>query len=467
MVGGQPVAYAKLRSTYFHEADSARAFAAMNEPSQVQSATDFQHVMSKINFTFNWFYVDDKDIAYFNSGDNPVRASGTDPEFPAWGTGQYDWQGWDPVLPEKGTGLDGGTNIADYTPAAQHPQVINQDYISSWNNKQAPGYRAAEDNYSYGPNHRVQSAQRANRGGISGGKKMSLADLISAMEDGGSVDLRGSQDLLLMLDVIESSGSLTTAESDAVGKLRAWVASGAHRRDNAPQDGHYDNADAIALMDAWWPKALEAAFKPTLGTDLFGKVQAEMGFDDPPGAPRQRLHLGLAGLRQQGPPRPARPQCAGSVLPRLRRRRRPGVLPGPSCSARSTPHQPVQDPPGTALPRGRRCFTGGGGDSQMCHDAIHFKTVGAVSVKPIEWINRRPGSRSVEVQGHRGAQSRSAAGPWAVRRAASRARSRPGSATSAGTSIARRRPPRRSAARASASRGPSQPPAALHGKQHR
>src|SRR5206468_9120755 len=125
--------------------------------------------------------------------------------------------------PEKGTGLDGGTNIADYTPFAQHPQVINQDYISSWNNKQAPGYRAAEDNYSYGPNHRVQSLDDRIQAGIAGGNKMSLADLISAMEDAGSVDLRGTRALPLMLDVIDSSGSLTPTESAAVSKLRDWV----------------------------------------------------------------------------------------------------------------------------------------------------------------------------------------------------------------------------------------------------
>ena len=39
-----------------------------------------------------------QDIAYFNSGWNPVRAEGTDPEFPTWGTGEWDWQNFDPVL---------------------------------------------------------------------------------------------------------------------------------------------------------------------------------------------------------------------------------------------------------------------------------------------------------------------------------------------------------------------------------
>jgi hypothetical protein len=401
-VDGHPVAFAKLRSTYFHEADSARAFSEMNEPSAVENATEFQHVTSKINFTFNWFYADDKDIAYFNSGDNPVRAPGTDPEFPTWGTGQYDWQGWDPVLPEKGTGLDAGTNIADYTPFDQHPQVINQDYISSWNNKQAPGYRAAEDNYSYGPNHRVQSLNERIEAGISGGRKMSLADLISAMEDGGSVDLRGSQALPLMLDVIDSSGSLSPAEAHAVDELRAWVASGAHRRDNAPRDGHYDNSEAIALLDAWWPKALTAAFKPALGDDLFNEVQAEMGFDDPPGPVGSAYISGWEGYVNKD----LRDLLGRSVLdPFSRGYCGDGVL--ATCRTEllgslDSAIDEAQNHPDQLYPQAGGCFTGGGGDSQMCHDAIQFKTVGAVSVDPMEWINRPTWQQAVEVQGHRG-----------------------------------------------------------------
>jgi hypothetical protein len=58
--------------------------------------------------------------------------------------------------------------------------------------------------------------------------------------------------------------------------------------------------------------------------------------------------------------------------------------------------------PDQLYPQAGGCFTGGGGDSQMCHDAIQFKTVGAVSVKPIEWINRPTWQQVVEVQGHRG-----------------------------------------------------------------
>jgi acyl-homoserine lactone acylase PvdQ len=407
-VNGQPVAFAKLRSTYFHEADSARAFSALNQPARVTKAADFQQVVSKINFTFNWFYVDDREIAYFNSGDNPIRAPGTDPEFPTWGTGEYDWQGWDPVLPENGPGLEGGTNSADYTPFDQHPQVINQDYISSWNNKQAPGYRAAEDNYSYGPTHRVDSLDERIQAGIAGKARMSLAELIDAMEDGGSVDLRGSQVLPLMLDVIRSSGTLTGAQTDAIAKLQAWVDSGAHRRDQSPRDGSYDAAEAVRIMDAWWPRALDAAFRPSLGDGLFEKLRSQIAFDDPPGPVGSAYISGWYGYLNKdlrsllGRPLTdpfSRRYCGGT-----------GASEGNLADCRAALLASLDAALGVAAselyPESGGCFTGGGGDPQMCHDAIRFRAVGAVGVDPIEWINRPTWQQAVEVQGHRGRASR-------------------------------------------------------------
>ena len=43
-------------------------------PDEDPRARDFQRAASKIGFTFNWFYIDHSHIAYFNSGNNPVRA---------------------------------------------------------------------------------------------------------------------------------------------------------------------------------------------------------------------------------------------------------------------------------------------------------------------------------------------------------------------------------------------------------
>ena len=151
-VGGKPVAFAKQRSTYFHEADSARGFSDLNRPSKVENVQDFQQAVSKIGFTFNWFYIDDRDIGYFNSGDNPQRADGVSYAVPNWGTGQWDWKDFNP-----------DDQTASYTPFAEHPRTVNQRYLTSWNNKQAPGYAASDSNWSYSSVYRSQLLDKPHR----------------------------------------------------------------------------------------------------------------------------------------------------------------------------------------------------------------------------------------------------------------------------------------------------------------
>ena len=72
-----------------------------------------------------------------------------------------------------------------------HPNVVDQRWITSWNNKQAPAYSAADGQYAYGPQFRNQVLDDRIKAGIRGPKKMSLTQLVSAMEDGGTVDDRG------------------------------------------------------------------------------------------------------------------------------------------------------------------------------------------------------------------------------------------------------------------------------------
>src|SRR5205823_3409934 len=118
-----------------HETDSGLGFSYFNDPSKVHDARSFQQAASLIGYTFNWFYVDSRKIAYFNSGFNPRRTAGTDPNFPVWG--QYGWHGMEP--------------------ARTHPQAIDPRFMTSWNNKQAPGTRAADGNWGYGPTYRSKT----------------------------------------------------------------------------------------------------------------------------------------------------------------------------------------------------------------------------------------------------------------------------------------------------------------------
>src|SRR5437763_3145554 len=96
MLGGAPVAYTSLRSTYRPEADSAFGFAMFDDPAQMATAAGFQQAAANVGYAFNWFYVNSTDAAYFNSGLNPVRAAGAEPNLPVRADPAFEWQGWNP-----------------------------------------------------------------------------------------------------------------------------------------------------------------------------------------------------------------------------------------------------------------------------------------------------------------------------------------------------------------------------------
>ena len=54
------------------------------------------------------------------------------PLFPTMAS--YPWEGFDPA-----------DNTSKDIPIYEHAQVIDQDYITSWNNEEAPGYSGADD----------------------------------------------------------------------------------------------------------------------------------------------------------------------------------------------------------------------------------------------------------------------------------------------------------------------------------
>ena len=94
-VGGKRVAISLQRSTRGRELLSTKAFYDLNT-GRVDSAKDFLSTMNGVEFSFNWFYADDRDIAMFSSGRLPLRAAGTDPALPTVGNGDFDWRGFVP-----------------------------------------------------------------------------------------------------------------------------------------------------------------------------------------------------------------------------------------------------------------------------------------------------------------------------------------------------------------------------------
>src|SRR3954447_2541903 len=383
-IGGKPVAYTVLRSTYMHEVDSARGFSDFNNPDKMRSPAGFKQAAYKIGYTFNWLYVDNKRDAYFNSGNNTVRPPKVDPNFPVRAQPQFLWRDF-----------DSDAVTARYTPASQHAQVVDQDWITSWNNKQAPGTRGADGQWGFSSVYRSMPLSDRVRRGVRGKRKMSLVQLINAMEDAGTVDLRADKPLRLALKVIGTPRD--PALQAAVAKLRAWVRDGAHRRD-LDDDGTYEHSEAIRILDAWWPLWIKAEFGNRLGKDLYAAVQSMLPLDNAPN--NHGDHLGSA--YQDGWYGYASKDLRTVLRPRTVRGRYSRVYCGSraKCRARlvaSLREALTRDDAAKLYGGDPVCVKAGRDGDQKCFDAVMMRPLGAVTQPLIDWINRPTFQQAVEI----------------------------------------------------------------------
>ncbi len=195
-VGGKPVAFAKQRSTYFHEADSARGFADFNRPSKIENVQDFQRAAVEDRLHLQLALRRRPGHRLLQLGRQPRSApTGSSFAVPNWGTGEWDWKNFNAT-----------NQTASYTPFAQHPQTVNQSYLTSWNNKQAPGFSAVRQQLELRAAVPLADARLPRRARCSpGAPRRACRELIDAMESAGSVDLRGEKVASWMLRVIGQS----------------------------------------------------------------------------------------------------------------------------------------------------------------------------------------------------------------------------------------------------------------------
>ncbi|WP_432103676.1 penicillin acylase family protein [Streptomyces sp. bgisy091] len=387
-VGSKPVAYTSLRTTYRHEADSIIGFQLLNDPAYVTDAASFQQAAGHIDYAFNWFYADSRTTAYYNSGMNPVRAEGVDAALPVKAEKTYEWRGYDPAA-----------NTTDYTPFAEHPHSSGQDYYISWNNRQARDYSTA--GFGFGSVHRGdllddRVSELVAEGGVT------RASLTRAMEEAALTDLRGEQLLPELLKVIRSQPVTDPELNAVVQQLDAWRSAGAQRKETASGSRTYTHADAVRIMDAWWPKLIEAEFRPGLGDGLYDALTASLATDESPAASHgpSGAHSGSAfqygwwgfadkDLRQvlgqpvKGPL--AKTYCGNGDLSTCR------------ASLLSTLKSAAAEPADEVYPGDDSCGAG----EQWCTDAIIHRPLGGISQKSIHWQNRPTYQQVVEFPSHR------------------------------------------------------------------
>jgi acyl-homoserine lactone acylase PvdQ len=258
--GGRRVAISVQRSTRGRELLSTRAFYDLNT-GRVTSAKDFLTTMNAVEFSFNWFYADDRDIALYSSGRLPVRAPGTDPALPTAGTGEYDWRG--------------------FMPFAGHAKAINprSGLILNWNNRPAAGVGAADSNFSYGSVHRVDLLRDAMASRASG-RTHTLATVTAAMNRAATQDLRSMRVWPIIRAVLQTGPAPSARADAAAGLLDAWRLADSSRLDR-DLDGRIDHPGA-AVMDAAWPRLANAVMQPVLGP-LADRLAALHGRSDDAG----------------------------------------------------------------------------------------------------------------------------------------------------------------------------------------
>ena len=352
---------------------------------------------AKIDYTFNWFYVDNRDTGYFVSGLDPVRPTNVDPTLPTWGTGNAEW-----------TGLS--------CPRSQHVHEVNppQGFFVSWNNKPAPGFAAADDQYGYGQVFRsimlvnqLQGAFAAHPGGVT------RAQVVQAMETAASQDLDGLTIVPLLLQYL--SGRTEPAGVTAMlGQLQSWVDDGAHRRKAAPGDTQYaargGGRDRRRTRAAADPRAVRP--DPRRGRGVRERLQRAA---DAVGRLRRtstRAAPTTAATRATWWPPCS--SCSGSTRPTGSARRSPRreCSGGPATCAASIDAALQQTYDALVTANGSSDVASldgvlgvGRGQARRCRcfDAIQFRALGLVGQPAIDWQNRPTFQQVIEFPRHRAA----------------------------------------------------------------
>jgi hypothetical protein len=233
------------------------------------------------------------------------------------------------------------------------------------------------------------------------------------MEDGGTVDLDGSQ-LVGPLAAALSGAPLTAAQQQVLGILQAWLpdpawnpstVAGAHRRD-VDGNGSYDAGtagNAVTIMDALYPRLAHAIFDPWLNGPQFSLLQGINGLNNAPGPTGSAYDGGWEGyiqraLRQAANPGIANPYsqnyCGSGSLAACQAALQ-AALQG-TIDALTTAY-------GTADPTRWSCSRSNSGSGQCnpAHDDIQFSAVGVGTVPNMPWVNRPTFQQVVSYQAQR------------------------------------------------------------------
>ena len=158
--------------------------------------------------------------------------------------------------------------------------------LVNWNNRPAPGWGAADDNWAYGSVQRV----RMLLDGLATRGTHDLASVTGAMNAAATQDLRSVALTPTLRRCWRRAGAERRGRRGCSALLEPWRAAGSSRLDR-DLDGVMDAGPGPAIWDALYPRLFAAAMPVTGLGPLIG---TESG-------PRQRLHRRRLLVPRQGP----------------------------------------------------------------------------------------------------------------------------------------------------------------------
>jgi acyl-homoserine lactone acylase PvdQ len=245
-VDGAPVALTSKRSTFGRDGLNLGALKNMTE-GDAATVEGFYESANRFGFTFNWGYANRDGIAYFASGELPVRAPGLDRRLPTLGTGDYEWQGF----------LD-----QDEHP---HGDTHPSGRLLNWNNKSAPGFMHG-DGTQYGSVHRVENFDQWP-------DDSELTDVVAVMNRAATEDEAASVWPVISATLAEGEAPSPLAE-DVVAMLDEWVADDAPWLD-ADEDGFVDDAPGPLIYEDLLVALGRATVEPVLAEVLADDIPLE------------------------------------------------------------------------------------------------------------------------------------------------------------------------------------------------
>ena len=261
-VKGKPVAFVKQRFFWKKEIDSVPQFYKWN--TQIDDLEDFAAAAEDFTMSFNSFYADSDDIAYFHVGFYPRRARGVHPSLPTWGTGRWEWQG--------------------RLPFSEQPQIVNpeQGWVANWNNKPAKKWNNF-DGLKFGSLHRVELLADQMEKLLAGEGTAILSDLVDVIRTAATQDARGKYLGPKMVRATQNAlAGGDVKDVEALDAVAAWVKSGAHRK-NKDRDEVMDQSPALVLFDEWYKTLVHKIFDDEIGADDYDLIPAPLTNYNPAG----------------------------------------------------------------------------------------------------------------------------------------------------------------------------------------